>query len=447
VGQAKRRHVLRYLAARECAGIDGTGPFDLDEALVRLDARLVKGCRWALAVAVELALTGQRPGCKTCAGVGTQPSRTEVVHGIDGRSYTMGIDFAACRACRGSGHNTSAQLPWPAWLRRKGGEFAAARLAPMREHIRPHWATRGFEATCENEVERRVETRTRSFPRGAHESRDPWQTLSATPVFRHWHHEPDGSRRPVWERHPPLVLTDEARWPAWLRGLVRHAEQRRERARRSAGKAEQPRRLSSDGRWSAGEHGAWLRAFHRTGTNQAEAVAQVEELLARRDAYSLGFEGGAYTLDESAAAGYAVQQRISGNSLGLASRLRVPLDMPPTRRNNLHDASAVTYSTPSTRTHWARDANRRTGRTQAVLEQAARHAGPVTVVAADELQVSMLRQRLRQLGAGHVQVCSVPSVVAGRLLGRSDLVLWDHYALERFPGVDPALYSRDAVAG
>jgi hypothetical protein len=128
-------------------------------------------------------------------------------------------------------------------------------------------------------------------------------------------------------------------------------------------------------------------------------------------------------------------------------RLRVPLDLPSTLRNTSHVAAVVTYSTPCTRTHWARDANRGTGRTQTMLEQAAQHAGPVTVVAADELQVSMLRQRLRQLGAGHVQVCSVPSVVAGRLHGRSDLVLWDHYALERFPGVDPALYSRDAVAG
>jgi hypothetical protein len=34
VGQAKRRHVLRYLAARARGGIPGTGPFDLDETLI-----------------------------------------------------------------------------------------------------------------------------------------------------------------------------------------------------------------------------------------------------------------------------------------------------------------------------------------------------------------------------------------------------------------------------
>jgi hypothetical protein len=293
VGQAKRRHVLRYLAARERAGIIGTGPFDLDEALVRLDARLVKGCRWALAVAVELALTGQRPGCKTCAGVGTQPSRTEVVHGIDGRSYTMGIDFAACRACRGSGHNTSAQLPWPAWLRRKGGEFAAARLAPMREHTRPHWATRGFEATCENEVERRVETRTRSFARGAHRIEDPWFLLRG--------------RLPT-----ALRCSKVHHHPAWLVGERRHLDQRRERARRAADKARQARRASDPVGFARQQTAAYTRELSGSWTAEGPELERWH----------------AGVRDQADALGYAVQQqRISGNSLGLADRLRVPLDL------------------------------------------------------------------------------------------------------------------------
>jgi hypothetical protein len=393
VGQAKRRHVLRYIAARERAGILGTGPFDLDEALVKLDAWMTAGCRWALAVAVELALTGQRPGCTACAGIGAQASTFEQATGIDGRTYWLGVDFAACSTCRGTGHNTHASLPWPAWLRRKGREAAgdeALRRAAMLGHSIPDWARFAFSATCETFVEctdearrpvpvaeRRAETRTRSFPRGAHRLADP--VLAA---------------RIVSIPSEPYSYT--SRLPAWLRGDMRHADQRRERALASASKAERAR-----------------QAMRRQG---------VEDLL----------RGSLTTARAATASDPAEQTRLAVEAA------------------RLYAAGALGVGA-STVARWEsgqwHSGVRGTGRTQAVLEQAAQHAGPVTVVAADELQVSMLRQRLRQLGAGHVQVCSVPSVVAGRLRGRSDLVLWDHYALERFPGVDPALYSRDAVAG
>jgi hypothetical protein len=205
VGQAKRRHVLRYLAARERAGIIGAGPFDLDEALVRLDAQLALGCRWALAVAVELALTGQQPGCETCAGVGT----------------------AACSACRGSGHNIRASLPWPAWLRRKGQTVHDLRTVVSGSGW--DWSALvgwtplgGFGATCENEGERRVETRTRSFARGAHRIEDPWFLLRGR--------LPTALQRSKVQDHP-----------AWLAGERLHLDQRRERARRRAGKDERAR--------------------------------------------------------------------------------------------------------------------------------------------------------------------------------------------------------------
>jgi hypothetical protein len=342
VGQAKRRHVLRYLAARERAGIIGTEPFDLDEALVRLDARLAAGCRWALAVAVELALTGQPPGCKTCAGAGTHPSHTEVVHGIDGRAYTMGIDFAACRACRGTGHNTSAALPWPAWLRRKG----QAMVDLHHLHGRPGGWAGLLPGLMPGLAWHRIPAHAwilriageaklaRPFPRGAHESHDPWQALSATPVSRRWHHEPDGSRRPVWERHPPLVLTDEARWPAWLRGLVRHADQRRDRARRSADKAERARRAMRRQGVEDLLRGSLTAARAATASDPAEQTRLAVEAARLYAAGALGL--GASTLDESPAFDYAIQQqRISGNSLGLADRLRVPLDVDVLQRGTV----------------------------------------------------------------------------------------------------------------
>jgi hypothetical protein len=216
VGQAKRRHVLRYLAARERAGIVGAGPFNLDEALVRLDARMTAGCRWALAVAVELALTKQRPECSHCRGAGSF---------VRGQMTYLDTGVRPCAQCRGSGRNTRATLPWPAWLRRKGGEIAAAKLAPMREHIRPRWAERGFEAACENEGERRVETRTRSFPRGAHRIEDPWFLLRGR--------LPTALQRSKVHHHP-----------AWLAGERRHLDQRRERARRAADKARQARQAA-----------------------------------------------------------------------------------------------------------------------------------------------------------------------------------------------------------
>jgi hypothetical protein len=190
VGQAKRRHVLRYLAARESAGIIGTGPFDLDEALVKLDARLAKGCRWALAVAVELALTGQRPKCKACHGY-----RSLLAYVQASRSVLTVPTPGPCVFCDGTGHNTSATLPGPAWLRRKGHDKLGVGEA-------------------------------RSFARGLEGSRDPWQTLSR------WF---TGSLARLYS---PAVRSDESRLPAWLLGERRHAEQRRERARRSAGKAE-----------------------------------------------------------------------------------------------------------------------------------------------------------------------------------------------------------------
>jgi hypothetical protein len=223
VGQAKRRHVLRYIAARERAGILGTRPFDIDDALARLDVAMDAGCWASLKVAVELALTGQRPGCKRCKGSKRAPA-------FIGLANTRPIEYVRdgsipCPDCRGTGRNLAASLPWPAWLRRKGGEIAAAKLAPMREHIRPRWAERGFEAACENEGERRVETRTRSFPRGAHRIEDPWFLLRGR--------LPTALQRSKVHHHP-----------AWLAGERRHLDQRRERARRAADKARQARQAA-----------------------------------------------------------------------------------------------------------------------------------------------------------------------------------------------------------
>jgi hypothetical protein len=375
VGQAKRRHVLRYLAARERAGIIGTGPFDLEEALVRLDARMAAGCRWALAVAVEVARAGQQPGCVQCEGFKSLAALDEARPGsVPADLLALPSASGPCQHCDGTGHNVHAEASWPAWLRRKGGEFAAARLAPMREHIRPHWATRGFEATCENEGQRRVETRTRSFPRGAHGSRDPWIGYDLITV------------RNVVKR--PADLTGHL--PSWLLGQRRHAEQRRERAQRSAGKAERARRLSHEGRWDPER------------TPQAMRQQAVEDLL----------------------------------------------------RGSLTTARAATASDPAEQTRLAVEAARLyaagalgVGAGSEMLEQAAGHNGEVVIVAADERHVAGLRRYVEGIGADHVQVMSVAAVVAGGLRGWSPLVLWDHYALERFPGVDPALYSRDAVAG
>jgi hypothetical protein len=270
VGQAKRRHVLRYLAARERAGIIGTGPFDLDEALVRLDARLAKGCRWALAVAVELARTGDRPGCATCLGRG-EVSPADILRRLSARRLAgfntddivqrlafASEDPAPCEACQATGHNIHASLPWPAWLRRKGREQSpfARNLPAERGAFIPGWAAVGFEATCENEGERRVETRTRSFARGAHEIHDPWQNRG----------------RRVWAPS----ITSPRLWPAWLRGQARHAEQRRERAQRSAGKAERARRVvvgysrELSGSWAA--EGSELERWHAGVRDQADAL-------------------------------------------------------------------------------------------------------------------------------------------------------------------------------
>jgi hypothetical protein len=224
VGQAKRRHVLCYLAARERAGIIGTGPFDLDEALVRLDARLAAGCRWALTVAVELALTRQLPKCELCRGQG----RVSMGYDLAGERVAASV---RCPTCEATGHNTHAQLPWPAWLRRKGqtmhrlqtrqgtnfGGWTSLRWGP----IPSTWASPDFRAFCENRdpstferfgVDLRVETRARSFPRGAHESHDPWRMPSCC-----------GGISPRW-------LTRSDHLPARLTGDERHAEQRRERA-------------------------------------------------------------------------------------------------------------------------------------------------------------------------------------------------------------------------
>jgi hypothetical protein len=449
LGQAKRRHVLRYLAARERAGIVGAGPFNLDEALVRLDARMTAGCRWALAVAVELALTKQRPECSHCRGAGSF---------VRGQMTYLDTGVRPCAQCRGSGRNTRATLPWPAWLRRKGREAAgdeALRRAAMLGHSIPDWARFAFSATCETFVEctdearrpvpvaeRRAETRTRSFPRGAHHSRDPWLTgqLAAT---RHVVVHPAG-------------LTPHL--PAWLLGERRHAEQRRERARRSAGKADRARRVGVG--YSRELSGSW-----------AAEGSELERWRSELERWRGGVR------DQADALGYAVQPR---EPLSIA-RYSTPgparhWAREPEWRQEVHgewvdgnpDAAAeveqrrreraghaqaerdghfATYSTPGARPHWARDTNRGTGRTTRMLEQAAGHNGEVVIVGADERHVAGLRRYVEGIGADRVQVMSVAAVVAGGLRGWSPLVLWDHYALERFPGVDPALYSRDAVAG
>jgi hypothetical protein len=194
VGRAKRRHILRYLAARERAGIVGTGPFDLDEALVKLDARMTAGCRWALAVAVELALTKQRPECSHCRGAGSF---------VRGQMTYLDTGVRPCAQCRGSGRNTRATLPWPAWLRRKGQTVHDLRTVASGSGWR--WsALMGWTPLGEHRLEREA----RSFPRGAHIAHDPW-----------W----DAYRR------------DGASFehvPRSLRGAQRHAEQRRERTER-----------------------------------------------------------------------------------------------------------------------------------------------------------------------------------------------------------------------
>jgi hypothetical protein len=392
VGQAKRRHVLRYLAARERAGIIGTGPFDLDEALVRLDARLAKGCRWALAVAVELARTGDRPGCATCLGRG-EVSPADILRRLSARRLAgfntddivqrlafASEDPAPCEACQATGHNIHASLPWPAWLRRKGREQSpfARNLPAERGAFIPGWAAVGFEATCENEGERRVETRTRSFARGAHEIHDPWQNRG----------------RRVWAPS----ITSPRLWPAWLRGQARHAEQRRERAQRSAGKAERARRVvvgysrELSGSWAA--EGSELERWHAGVRDQADAL------------------------------GYAVQPR-------------EPL-------------SIARYSTPGPARHWARepewrqevhgewvepppDPDRGTGRTTRMLERAAAHNGPVVVIALDARHADGLRRSAELIGADHVEV-TFNAAAPRFLLGRRDaLVLWDHAARDAAP--------------
>jgi hypothetical protein len=270
VGQAKRRHVLRYLAARKRAGIIGTGPFDLDETLVRLDRMLASGCRWALAVAVELARTGQLPKCKACHGY-----RSLLAYVQASRSVLVKPTPGPCVFCEGTGHNTSASLPWPAWLRRKGQTMTrilavvpGLGVTPsMSERLRSKsiggwpaengymksegWRSPEFQATCESDGKRRRDTRTRSFPRGAHENHDPWIGYDLITI------------RNVVRR--PADLTGHL--PSWFLGERRHAEQRRERARRSAGKAERARRLSHEGRWDPER------------TRQAMRQQAVEDLL------------------------------------------------------------------------------------------------------------------------------------------------------------------------
>jgi hypothetical protein len=237
VGQAKRRHVLRYLAARERAGIIGTGPFDLDEALVRLDARMNSGCRWALAVTVDVARTGQQPGCVQCEGFKSLAALDEARPGsVPANLLALPSASGPCQHCDGTGHNVHAEASWPAWLRRKGQAMTVQGLGDFRTRpgsritgwplasLLPGWAyqAHAFSARCENEGERRVERETRSFPRGTHERHDPWLANIGGIT--------------------PRALTCSDHLPAWLVGDMRHAEQRRERAQRSAGEAERARR-------------------------------------------------------------------------------------------------------------------------------------------------------------------------------------------------------------
>jgi hypothetical protein len=324
VGQAKRRHVLRYLAARERAGIIGTGPFDLDEALVRLDARLAKGCRWALAVAVELARTGQLPKCKACRGYRSLQAYVQA-----SRSVLVKPTPGPCVFCEGTGHNTSAQLPWPAWLMRKGEGIVGGRVFGDGGWLTGQaWIGWWFEGAREDQDEHSGGPRTRSFPRGRHYPRDPWQTLAI------------GGRPPCAVDAPGQV----AHWPRWFAGDIRHAEQRRERdMRRPNGRTW---RLWRETRQQGVEdllRGSLTTARAATSAEPAEQVRLAVEAAQLYAAGALGV-GAASEMErwhtevrgQADALGYAFQQqRISGNSLGLADRLRVPLDVDVLQRGTV----------------------------------------------------------------------------------------------------------------
>jgi hypothetical protein len=234
VGQAKRRHVLRYIAARERVGIVGTGPFDLDETLVRLEAELLKGCPWALKVATELALTRQQSECDYCQGTGTIESRGEAVQSFTG-SVSWTSRRVPCSWCAGSGRNRDAMLKWPAWLRRKGQTMTrilavvhGIGVTPsMSERLRSKsiggwpaengymksegWRSPEFQATCESDGKRRRETRPRTFSRNLHRQLDPWQNVTEVKTAGPW------------------SLCHRSRWPAWLRGDQVHNDLRRKR--------------------------------------------------------------------------------------------------------------------------------------------------------------------------------------------------------------------------
>lgn len=250
MGQAKRRHVLRYLAARESAGIDGTGPFDLADTLTEVDLMLAQGRPWAKALAEELASTGQRWDCERCEGRGflegeQQADEREM---LDWLIRAASLDPAAvqrirCSRCGGTGHNIRARLPWPAWLRRKGVTMASIRGARSRSPARVGgwpvsarvgaWSSPSFSTTCSTAVERmdhadevhgcvvppgvRVETRTREYPRGQHRERDPWAVAAV-----------EMPARRSWSALSPRCI------PRWRKGELRHLEQRRarEQARR-----------------------------------------------------------------------------------------------------------------------------------------------------------------------------------------------------------------------
>jgi hypothetical protein len=234
VGQAKRRHVMAYLAARKRVGIVGTGPFDLDETLVRLEADLLKGCPWALKVATELALTRQTPECDYCQGTGTIESRGEAVQSFTG-SVSWTSRRVPCSWCAGSGRNRDAMLKWPAWLRRKGQTMTrilavvpGIGVTPsMSERLRSKsiggwpaengymrsegWRSPEFQATCENGGKFRREPRARSYSRNLHRQFDPWQNVAEVKTAAPW------------------SLCHQSRWPAWLRGDHVHHDLRRKR--------------------------------------------------------------------------------------------------------------------------------------------------------------------------------------------------------------------------
>jgi hypothetical protein len=320
VSQAKRRHVLRHLRAREEAGIVGTGPFNLAEVLAKVDAMMLAGHPWAEGLAVELARTGQRWDCDNCLGVGEFERE-------DGEPL-------GCPWCERTGHNIHATLPWPAWLRRKGqmmpvlhsvlvsGDATIKRssngwppnTAFIVASLKPAgWVSADFSATCESNGERRAERRTREYPRGEHGAHDPQLHYL---------------RRPRWER---WLLTGDNLMPRWQAGEHRHNVQRREREQARRERVPVARRVHGDT-----DHGMSVSVDWGDGEGWQDTT--VQELL-----------------DAHPRTAFAPYVRVTTPWDGPTDRLTVSLGDADEPFDGDLPAVTIVASTPGQARHWGRD--------------------------------------------------------------------------------------------